>query len=366
VFILTYNLFIRPPGIKSNSDDYKDERIEEFIAVMNQFDIIGIQEIFSRWSWRQNYIIERAYEKGFYYHAASVPHPVFSTFLLDGGLLLLSKYPIVENDGIIFPQGVHSDGLCSKGVVYAKIQITNSRNAYIHVFLTHTQASYGTKQSLTVPPGASFMSNLPMALSGNQTNLHGNACPSEVMRTKQLQQLKEFIELKAGHDQQPIFILGDLNVNGRKYEESTEDSEPYKKMISILSSPAYHIRDVLKESFGGQPVTFADVREEQGGKLVARETQLTDHSELYTRQRLDYIFFADKAPTRLSVTTTSTGGRMVLIDEEERHTHSFKIKDNSTMVQPFFVERRPFSQLSDHYGVSTVLIYNHSKYPTSQ
>jgi hypothetical protein len=32
-----------------------------------------------------------------------------------------------------------------------------------------------------------------------------------------------------------------------------------------------------------------------------------------------------------------------------------EVKKNSTKVEPFFIKGRPFTQLSDHYGISTVL-----------
>ncbi len=39
--ILTYNIFIRPPPIKTNEDDYKDERLKIFMQkYISNFDIV--------------------------------------------------------------------------------------------------------------------------------------------------------------------------------------------------------------------------------------------------------------------------------------------------------------------------------------
>jgi hypothetical protein len=39
--ILTYNLFLRPPPIKNNKDDYKNERLDLFCSeILDKFDII--------------------------------------------------------------------------------------------------------------------------------------------------------------------------------------------------------------------------------------------------------------------------------------------------------------------------------------
>lgn len=38
--MLTYNLFLRPPLVKNNKDDYKNERTKLFLQSVNEFDII--------------------------------------------------------------------------------------------------------------------------------------------------------------------------------------------------------------------------------------------------------------------------------------------------------------------------------------
>lgn len=44
--ILSYNLFIRPPGIKNNSNDFKDHRLKLFLQEVAKWDIIGFQVYF--------------------------------------------------------------------------------------------------------------------------------------------------------------------------------------------------------------------------------------------------------------------------------------------------------------------------------
>jgi hypothetical protein len=38
--LLTYNLFLRPPFVKNNKDDYKNERGKLFLDYLENFDII--------------------------------------------------------------------------------------------------------------------------------------------------------------------------------------------------------------------------------------------------------------------------------------------------------------------------------------
>lgn len=51
--LLTYNLFLRPPPIKTNDDDFKNERLNDFLEIMDQFDVICFQEMFQTATFRK-------------------------------------------------------------------------------------------------------------------------------------------------------------------------------------------------------------------------------------------------------------------------------------------------------------------------
>ena len=90
--LLTYNLFLRPPGIKTNFSDYKDDRLEDFLAEMHEFDIICLQEVFGTLSSRKERLIKKAIKNGFYFVESSPDPSFFSHYLIDGGLVLLSRF----------------------------------------------------------------------------------------------------------------------------------------------------------------------------------------------------------------------------------------------------------------------------------
>jgi endonuclease/exonuclease/phosphatase family metal-dependent hydrolase len=137
--ILTYNIFLRPPPIKTNENDWKDERMYEFIKHFPQFDIICLQEMFGTFNSRKHDLIRFAVKSGFFFFV-DTPSPSFlSKYLVDGGLVILSRFPIIESAFIPFKYGVLSDSLAQKGVLYAKIEI---KNTILHLFTTHLQASY--------------------------------------------------------------------------------------------------------------------------------------------------------------------------------------------------------------------------------
>lgn len=90
--LLTYNLFLRPPGIKTNFSDYKDDRLDDFIVLMNQYDIICLQEVFATLSPRKERLIKKAIKYGFYFIESSPDPSFFSRYLIDGGLVILSRF----------------------------------------------------------------------------------------------------------------------------------------------------------------------------------------------------------------------------------------------------------------------------------
>jgi len=55
--------------------------------------------------------------------------------MIDSGLIILSRFPIVESDELIFNRFDDVDAMSAKGAVFAKIKIDES---FIYLFSTHT------------------------------------------------------------------------------------------------------------------------------------------------------------------------------------------------------------------------------------
>ena len=89
--ILTYNIFIRPPPVKNNENDWKDERIADFIKHLEYYDIVCLQELFGSISNRKQELIKYANKSGLFFFVDSPSPSFFSKFLSDGGLLILSR-----------------------------------------------------------------------------------------------------------------------------------------------------------------------------------------------------------------------------------------------------------------------------------
>jgi len=314
--VLSYNIFLRPPLIKNNADDYKNERLAEFLRTqIDRFDIICLQEMFNLANYRQEALLRIAYEKGFHYHAKSVNPSWLSGKFIDAGLVILSKYPITETDGMIYRSGNQIDSWAAKQVIYAKVQITP--NYYVHVFDTHMQASYYDNHE-----------------SVNIIN--------DKARATQVQEMADFIKRKTEGSPYPVIITGDFNIN------SVGESNEYLYMMETLKAAKPTVKDLLKEFHNSHPITYGDImhvpHESEQGIMVAvpRETILTHKADHCCGLSIDYIMIADT--------------------EESEREKVMEVVD--THVEPFLVDGHKFGQLSDHYGVVTTLRVN--KYDVEQ
>jgi hypothetical protein len=90
--ILSYNIFLRPPPIKNNENDWKNERLADFIKLLENFDVICLQEMFGAFNSRKQELIKYANKSGLFFYCDSPSPSFFSTCLVDGGLLILSRY----------------------------------------------------------------------------------------------------------------------------------------------------------------------------------------------------------------------------------------------------------------------------------
>lgn len=110
VKILTYNIFERPPLIRNNYSDYKDLRLSLFIEkVLPRFDIICLQEMFEYGSKRQKRLLAAAADLGFKYQHKSPAKSLFWDWSIDGGCLVLSKFPFAHIASETYDRGAAAD-----------------------------------------------------------------------------------------------------------------------------------------------------------------------------------------------------------------------------------------------------------------
>ena len=254
VRILSYNFFLRPYFVKTNADDYKQERLDEFATIMGRYDIICFQEAFDNFSHRQFQLIKYAGDAGFNYVIRSPSPPLTGKHLIDGGLVIVSKYPIESTEFYMFKRSIFSDSLTQKGVLYAKIGLPKG---ILHIFTTHDQAHYQNPDKV-----------IEMA--------------NHYIRLRQLVEAKNFINRKLAMVMEPndsAMFLGDLNVDANwstyplkeaqvlfsheflppAYRELTNNE--YDLLLHILSNPGvkFPCKDVFYNQHEKFLVTYGDV-----------------------------------------------------------------------------------------------------------
>ncbi|OBZ87270.1 hypothetical protein A0J61_04688 [Choanephora cucurbitarum] len=335
---LTLNIFMRPPLIKNNWSDYKDDRlayIEKYI--LPEYDVICFQESFAFASRRKDRLITTARQLGFNHHVES-PRKYPWNIGVDGGLLILSRFPIRQADVIEYPRGQHSDWLSIKGALHAHIELNPTKK--VHLYTTHTQASYDLN---------------------NVVNEDDTA-----IRLSQFAILHQFIydTSRLNDNQDPIMVVGDLNVDAAIHpvdrpitQPSKESSSEYLKMVDVIRGVGaaklnqskddrwfeHHwkltnMTDVVYDHYGYHPVTFGDYLINEQGDLAPAETVLTNWDVLMTVQSIDRIFLATRNDTH---TATLTQPRV----------EKFWVKENDQMSAEE-KQKTGFTQISDHYGIS--------------
>ena len=70
-------------------------------------------------------MIREGAKEGLKYYVSSKAPSFFSKYISDSGLLILSRYEIVEKDCYDYFLNVSGDSVSNKGVLYAKIKINN-------------------------------------------------------------------------------------------------------------------------------------------------------------------------------------------------------------------------------------------------
>ncbi|KAJ3364436.1 hypothetical protein GGF32_001960 [Allomyces javanicus] len=145
--IMTYNFFLRPPFVSDYHGDSKDQRLSEFIArVLPRYDLLALQETFAGYSTRVAALEAAAAALGFVGHVRG-PAGSFlrGGYLIDSGLLVLSRWPIVRHAKLTYSSAVTVDKLASKGASYSHHVHPTRQDLHMHLFNTHLQASYETE-----------------------------------------------------------------------------------------------------------------------------------------------------------------------------------------------------------------------------
>ena len=337
VRLLSYNFFLRPPPVNNNGSDYKNERLKDFIEFLPEFDIICFQEIFTTLTDRKHQMIREAAKSGFKYHVSSRPPSFLSEYITDAGLLILSRYEIVECDYYDYYLNISGDAPSNKGIIYAKIKINNR---YLFLFNTHLQSTY---------------------FDESQSNINDTI----QVRTKQTEELINFVynklltfprdEIEKGL----VLIVGDFNIDAHNNQFLREkyklpkykitEYELLKKKFSKLGTAI----DIMYKKYNNHLYTFGNNDRPEYDQV------LTGKAEFNLKQTLDYMWeiipdyelnIYNKGYIKLN-----QNSEQKQLNKNAEDNDKINVLYNTFKVQEFLVKYRTYQQLSDHFGISVEL-----------
>ena len=132
ISLLNYNLFLRPPLIKTKiSKDYRRLRFECIANRISPYHILNFQEIFGTLTRKRGQMISIGHQNGYKYMSVPSKKPLFSKYIMDSGLLTLSKLKVAKSDFTQFKFHSGKDRYVYKGVLCSKILLGDTEFDYI-------------------------------------------------------------------------------------------------------------------------------------------------------------------------------------------------------------------------------------------
>lgn len=266
VRVLCYNVFMRPPFIMDSRDgDSKNERLAHLIPLLDNYDIVCLQEMFGSFTWRQDRFLRTVRTMGFEHTACapagSIASRVCNGHLLDGGLVLLSRYPLKDVDFLAFTAAAHSDRLACKGAIAARVHIPGSAHP-LELLVTHLQAFY-----------------------------HISDPPATKAKAQQIEEISAFMRERVEGTRGPVLLAGDWNVNSCQEYDTTE----YDFMLSRLHKGiGVPFEDLVGVASGpkGPPWTICVSYNAEGREVgtLLEDCQLSTHLE-HQRINTDHLLF---------------------------------------------------------------------------
>jgi hypothetical protein len=277
----------------------RDAALNHLIGFLDRTrpDVVGLSEMWS--STERKQVCEALAEV--YPFSISGPYdplletPFGDVEVEDGGLLLLSRYPIATSSATVYRQCSGDDCLANKGALHARIQ-PRGHPCTVDVFLTHTQAAHPTIGGTT---------------TGARTAVEG-----------QIRHLAAFV--RACRDiVTPAVLFGDFNVDWFAHRDL------YDYLVSTLGSP-FDVAPI--SALGGRSRPSATSENDDDGVSSFQpdhSARSVDDAARFggTAERLDYIF---AFPGLL---------------------YSQHLADSRLVVEQW----EPGRDMSDHYGVEAVI-----------
>lgn len=198
--VLTYNAFMRPLPVSLGDANFcRSLRIGDVLeSKAGDYDIIAFTETFDL---RSTQALRHKLRESYPFQV--LRKPLREGFETNGGLSLFSKFPIEHWTSKRFDDcsGTFNDCLAAKGFIHALVRV--SGEVKFNVIATHLNS--------------------------------GRSQGSREARSTQLDQIREYAAQNTDISEWPTLLMGDLNVDGLRYDLSHPLASEYQEMLAKLS-----------------------------------------------------------------------------------------------------------------------------------
>lgn len=294
--VMSYNAFLRPAPVSwGDKSECRAERIAERLSDQPiPRDIIVFNETFDK---EATHRLAELAEERFPFQALGLPEA--RGLRTNGGLSILSRYPIEKWSAKRFSRcsGEFNDCLATKGILWALVRV--SRDLKVNIVATHMN-------------------------SGRRDSARG-------ARKHQLEEVREFLDTQHEVRRWPTLLMGDLNINGLRYEprhEGSNELTEYAQAMARLGNSCATCEtaacyatcdpfpvDAFKKYMGGWGFEPASTRQVNTHNCLAQVmepcTSPNDDANWESRSRLDYVmhFGPPKLSPNLKVKVTNAASR---------------------------------------------------------
>jgi len=269
------------------------------------YDVLCLQECFVTWTLRGKSLLRLCRDLGFLYVAVPMAPPMLSCKMMDSGLFIISRYPIVEVRQEMFTDAVYSDRLAAKGIQHARIMVGQ---VVVNMINSHVQSDYRIEDPLATR-----------------------------VKIRQWQQIKAFVE-RHTPPSEDVIVCGDLNCNAITW---SDDLVPDEGIPSAIYGDMMHC-------FG-----------------LGADTDMIRNFSNYRRPPTTYSTYDEK---RIEIDTERrqeddpdlVRGGWVCLPRSVDYILQFKslcLRPIAAGVVNLDCAGQPFRALSDHSAVSAILSY---------
>jgi endonuclease/exonuclease/phosphatase family metal-dependent hydrolase len=249
--VLTWNVFLRPHSLFKDGQRERADAIAD-VLLQENYDVIALQEVFDKTS--RLTLIDRLGDR-FPHFAGPSDRGLLK---ISDGLMIFSKYPIVDQEMIKYSNAASADRMARKGALLVEINV-NGRA--VQMVNTHAQSKSERK--------------------------------FQRIRNSQYRELHEDLLATYGREGVPQIILGDMNTD-------RADSASYFEMLSAFDACDGRISSGLKISCNSSKNDLYEGSDEHQPKLIDFILLRRNKAKLHVKHRTVRLFnkrWSDKHQT---------------------------------------------------------------------